>query len=229
MSKMTFTKRLKGDYIADVYPDTMSSGANGKGTKGWFKSDEDGSRVLFAGKKITADGDGFSGGTVEQITFTNSAGKAYATIVGEYKLSVLSDAFMSKGFEAILKKALKGQDTLIGSDKDDSLYGYSGRDILRGGKGEDWLGGGAGDDILIGGAGHDMYFLGWSDGHDTVRGFDAIGGQGKQDHVMLPNGAKYTISANSDKDAVVTLSDGSSMTLLGVARKDVTADDIWFS
>ncbi len=79
-----------------------------------------------------------------------------------------------------------GNDTLIGSEFDDSgsgtlgLYGGEGDDLLQGRQGDDLLDGGAGSDTLEGGSGNDV--LNGMDGNDRLYGGDGSdvleGGQG---------------------------------------------------
>jgi Ca2+-binding RTX toxin-like protein len=59
----------------------------------------------------------------------------------------------------IIKKGLKGNNTLEGTDDEDFLYGYGGQDVLIGLGGNDHLDGGIGADIMIGGLGDDHYYV----------------------------------------------------------------------
>ncbi|MCP4385646.1 MAG: calcium-binding protein [Hyphomicrobiales bacterium] len=56
----------------------------------------------------------------------------------------------------VLEKILKGDDTLIGSNKKDTLIGFKGDDKIEGNKGKDKLFGEKGDDNLKGGKGDDL-------------------------------------------------------------------------
>ncbi|MEM7523656.1 MAG: fasciclin domain-containing protein [Pseudomonadota bacterium] len=64
----------------------------------------------------------------------------------------------------------RGDDVLRGGKGRDEIFGGEGDDILRGGKGRDELTGGGGDDKLIGGRGRDSFDFADLSGADTVRG-----------------------------------------------------------
>ncbi|WP_069300019.1 Ig-like domain-containing protein, partial [Neptunicoccus sediminis] len=82
---------------------------------------------------------------------------------------------------SVLVDGLGGDDTILGSDFDDSLSGSGGYDTIFGGDGKDEISGGDLRDNLYGGAGKDL--LSGDDGNDRVygrRGDDTIfGGEGK--------------------------------------------------
>ena len=61
-----------------------------------------------------------------------------------------------------------GNDTISGTDNNDTLYGLAGNDMLSGKDGDDTLIGGAGNDHLIGGNGSDTYVFAAGFGHDTI-------------------------------------------------------------
>lgn len=126
-----------------------------------------------------------------------------------------------------------GADTLTGGAGADQLYGASGSDFLDGGAGFDFLSGGAGDDTLIGGAGADILFggkgndlmtggteadifyfenSGKSTGADTITDF-----QVGVDRLFLEAGLGVSAIQSSGDSTTVTLSNGSSIYLLGVS------------
>jgi hypothetical protein len=88
--------------------------------------------------------------------------------------------------DAAYRKALSGDDVLIGSRDDDRLVGYAGDDVMRGDRGDDWLNGSAGDDELVGGSGNDI--LTSSSGKDVLvggNGNDTLRGGGDRDHFVF--------------------------------------------
>jgi Ca2+-binding RTX toxin-like protein len=124
-----------------------------------------------------------------------------------------------------------GNDLLSGGDNADTLFGGDGNDILIGDKGSDWLDGGAGNDNLMGGAGSDTlvggagadtfsFFLGGQ--NDTIADFQygtdklAFGIKDIDIGAMIAN-AQY-VGGN----AVLTLPDGSTVTLLGINKIDLS-------
>jgi serralysin len=65
-------------------------------------------------------------------------------------------------------KGTDGNDTLVGTDRNDIIFGLAGDDTLQGGAGNDVLIGGLGKDILEGGVGNDLLIGGL--GIDTLTG-----------------------------------------------------------
>lgn len=120
-----------------------------------------------------------------------------------------------------------GSDTLSGGFGNDLLYGNHGGDILDGGYGndsiyggqdDDTLSGGFGDDMLWGNLGEDVFQYGlsstFSEGDDTIYGFDPL-----YDSVRTGfTPATSTVQVGSD--VLVTLSNGTEITLVGVSLAD---------
>jgi Ca2+-binding RTX toxin-like protein len=117
-----------------------------------------------------------------------------------------------------------GDDKLIGQGGDDYLEGGKGNDNIDGGTGNDMLVGGIGNDTLDGGAGTDTYLVG--QGNDTITDSDKKGRIELADGSFLGGGfekgedGKYTWlndnkvkAAQQDADLVVTLKDGSTVTI----------------
>jgi len=109
-------------------------------------------------------------------------------------------------------------DDLFGDANDNFLFGGGNNDDLNGRAGNDTLRGGAGNDALTGGTGGDTFVLENGMGDDTVSDF--VLGQDGLDFSALSSTERdaVTFSANGGGDRVVTLADGSTMTLTGVAR-----------
>jgi len=113
-----------------------------------------------------------------------------------------------------------GHDKLLGGDGNDALFGNKGNDSLLGGLGKDTLDGGQGNDKLSGGFGIDMFIFGKNEGDDVIRDFEA-----GRDLIDL-GGQTYTVVEGTDGDAVLELSGGGSVTLLGISIGDINSD--WF-
>ncbi|WP_430442545.1 calcium-binding protein [Shinella sp.] len=113
-----------------------------------------------------------------------------------------------------------GRDKLSGGIGNDELFGNKGNDALFGGAGKDALNGGLGDDELSGGLGIDTFIFGKKEGDDIIRDFEA-----NRDTIQL-NGQTYTAAEDANGNAVLELSGGGSVTLLGIALEDVSSD--WF-
>lgn len=126
-------------------------------------------------------------------------------------------------------KGANGDDVLNGGVGNDELYGGAGHDKLSGGagndelfgnRGNDSLFGGLGDDELSGGLGIDTFVFGKKEGDDVIRDFET-----GRDIIQL-KGQTYSAVENAEGDAVLELSGGGSVTLLGIALEDVKPD--WF-
>ncbi len=113
-----------------------------------------------------------------------------------------------------------GHDKLLGEDGNDELFGNKGNDSLLGGLGKDTLNGGQGNDKLSGGFGIDTFIFGKNEGDDVIRDFEA-----GRDIIELGT-QTYTVVESADGDAVLELSGGGSVTLLGISIDDINSD--WF-
>lgn len=111
-----------------------------------------------------------------------------------------------------------GHDKLSGGIGDDEIFGNKGNDTLLGGFGKDTLTGGQGDDKLAGGSGADTFIFGRNEGDDVIRDFET-----GRDIITL-GGQTYTVVEGADGDAVLELSGGGSITLLGISIGDVSSD-----
>jgi Ca2+-binding RTX toxin-like protein len=111
-----------------------------------------------------------------------------------------------------------GNDTLVGTDENDTLDGGAGTDVLRGNDGDDYLYGGGGGDTLEGGSGEDGFTPGAGNdvvdcgsGGDTVTfeavadGADAVTGGYGNDYVSYVN---RTGSLNVSLDGVADDGEG---------------------
>jgi Ca2+-binding RTX toxin-like protein len=117
-----------------------------------------------------------------------------------------------------------GNDTVVGGAGIDNLQGGAGNDSLVGGAGNDVLWGGAGTDTLTGGAGADLFYVSGS-GNATISDFS--GSEGDQVDLVgitslivgTPSQATGTTAsvALSSGNTVITMPDGSTITLVGIA------------
>ncbi|UHC19945.1 S8 family serine peptidase (plasmid) [Methylobacterium currus] len=116
----------------------------------------------------------------------------------------------------------RGNDTLIGAGGSDTLHGDQGDDLLIGSEGDDILDGGAGNDTLMGGGGADTYLFGAKSGDDVILGFCAE----KGDRIQLLAGQTFTLDTGWTGDALLRLSGGGTVDLLGVPAFLLTPDAI---
>jgi len=154
-----------------------------------------------------------------QLTGSNLA--VIATDAGTGINSTIDNLVISEGTANV---------SLVGADVSETLAGRYGDDVVSGAGGDDTLIGGAGNDLLLGGNGADTFlFNAGLFGADTVTDFangtDLIqfsGMAGVDDFTDL------AISANGSGYAVITLPDGSTITLNNVAVGLVDASDFVF-
>jgi Ca2+-binding RTX toxin-like protein len=124
-----------------------------------------------------------------------------------------------------------GNDNLIGDAGNDWIHGGRDQDTISGGDGDDTLNGGVGNDLLIGGTGADVFTFSGRSGNDTIFDFNAAEGD-RIVWVRTPDQAQTSVedllrtaSQTETGDAVVSLGDGNSVTLIGVAPANLAASD----
>lgn len=83
--------------------------------------------------------------------------------------------------------------------------------MIVGGRGNDTMAGRLGDDLLIGGVGADCYVFGVNSGRDLIHGFNLPEG----DRIDL-RGQGYIVSSSQNGDALLVLSGGGSVELVGI-------------
>ncbi len=123
--------------------------------------------------------------------------------------------------DTIIEAAIggSGADTITGNNADNTLRGEAGGDRLDGGLGNDTLTGGTGDDI----------FVITAESSDVITDFFA------GDKVILSaqnvtSFAELTAAAvQTGNDVVITLADGQTLTLEGVALSELSAADFEFT
>ncbi len=119
---------------------------------------------------------------------------------------------------------------IVGNNGVNVLSGGGGNDSLLGHGGDDTLVGGLGNDVMTGGAGADTFLFneaafGADRITDFADGVDLISFQGI---AGVDDFSDLTITANGSGWAVITLADGSSITLTGVTTGQVDASDFLF-
>ena len=175
------------------------------------------------------DGAGLASTATVEVTVTGIAdgivrtGTIFAETLngtgGEDRLSggLGDDTLNGLGGHDVLAGGL-GADRLNGGDGNDVLFGDLGADTLSGGAGRDMLFGGLGNDLLSGGAGADSFHFGRAGGGDTIADFDLA-----EDRIILDDGLQVTrarvqdVNRDGVQDLSLTLSAGTSVTLLGVS------------
>jgi Ca2+-binding RTX toxin-like protein len=119
----------------------------------------------------------------------------------------------------IAGKGNEGTNVITGNAGNNKLYGMAGTDILQGLGGNDKLFGGAGADIFVFTKGSDkdrIISFGDSEDHIDLRNYKGI-----NDFDDLDG----KIQDNTDGHAVITLSNGDQITVVGIASDKLTVDD----
>ncbi|SLN34384.1 Bifunctional hemolysin/adenylate cyclase precursor [Falsiruegeria litorea R37] len=113
-------------------------------------------------------------------------------------------------------------DFIFGGDGNDLLHGQAGNDTLRGEGGDDTIEGNAGDDLMIGGAGADTFVFRVYSGHDTISGFDG------DDQILLYADPGQVTYSTSGTRTIITVDDGSTLTINNSDPHFDAIDDITF-
>ena len=123
----------------------------------------------------------------------------------------------------------EGEDVTYGNQGNDVAYGNWGNDTLCGGQGDDRLFGNLGDDRLLGnvgndtltgGGGADTFVFASGVGFDTITDMNVAEG----DRISLATGLTWAVMSDTAGNAVLALSSGDHVTLMGIAATSVTTD-----
>ena len=115
-----------------------------------------------------------------------------------------------------------GHDSQDGGDGRDWVRGGQGDDSLAGAAGDDWMSGDLGADTLSGGAGADIFHTWGAAGLDRVTDFSLAEG----DRIQIDAGTVWTVS-QSGADAVISMTGGGQMVLMGIQVAALTGDWIF--
>ncbi|KZL15134.1 VCBS domain-containing protein [Pseudovibrio sp. Ad37] len=120
-----------------------------------------------------------------------------------------------------------------GSEASETLQGGDLADRLLGNGGDDTIDGGMGDDSIYGGEGNDTFVFNSGDtGHDLIGDFAA--GSGPSDVIRFEASlfsdfdAVLAAAAQSGANTMITIAEGTSVTLGGVTLSDLHQDDFAF-
>jgi hypothetical protein len=225
LAKVDYTSELNGNPLDTVYEVLNAISTNAGGTKGIMQQAEGiGYKIVLFGSGFVLGDVGFTAGKIEKAVFFDSQGDAMVTMTGDFKAKRITEALQESGIDGMIEHMHAGDDTIDGSKAGDYLLGYAGRDRIDGGKGGDFIGGGAGRDVMSGGPGGDVFIFGLGDGNDVVLDFDADPAGG-QDRLWITDA--LTLGKNADNDAVITLEDGSTLTLVGVRKGEIEDGDFY--
>jgi len=177
---------------------------------------------------VTAGADSMDGGAGDDLLYGMGSG-ANIFVGGDGADSLVGGTgadSMSGGTGNDILISGAGADTLSGGDGNDNMQGGAGNDSLMGGAGDDTLWGGAGADTLVGGTGADIFYLRELGAGSNTTINDYSGTEGDRLHftgvtqltVGAASGATGTTAtvALSGSNTVITMPDGSTITLVGI-------------
>jgi len=117
--------------------------------------------------------------------------------------------------------------TGVGNDLSNEMVGSKGDNVLKGAAGTDAMIGRKGDDRLFGGLGSDTFWIRVGDGHDVITDFHH-----GEDHILISDWMdgfnQLMRDSHVDHGNLVIETAHQSLTLLGVHRFDIDADDFLF-
>lgn len=187
MAKVKFYETLgAGSWIGQYYnDDTLQFNEGSTGRKAIYDDLFNDTSLIFKGSGLKYSEDDMIRGTINEIVFVNADSDVLYKIAGlDQKASALSVLMGSPlSIEQIINRALRGKDTIIGSDLGDYMVFDKGNDRINGGNGDDFISGGRGVDILTGGQGSDFFAVNGNSGRDIIKDFHADGGEGIQDYL----------------------------------------------
>ncbi|WP_395020467.1 calcium-binding protein [Dongia sp.] len=168
--------------------------------------------VEVQGVGLTYSNGALTGGTITSITSIVTG--AFDFQIANLSLSAASfNAYRLAGdSQGFLAAVFNGDDTITGSNQDDTLMGYAGNDKLNGNNGDDYLDGGAGSDTMTGGKGDDVYVI------DSLTDVIVETGGDAGDAVLA------TVDVNLDLKAFDGIED---VMLLGAADLSIAGDASW--
>lgn len=182
--------------------------------------------LKIKGDGLESDGETLVDGRVQQLSFFNEEGQLALRVTGDYTGKELG-AYLNGGDSALFESFLfSGNDTFVGSKRDDYIFAGAGDDKVSGLAGSDTIYGGSGKDTLTGGLGSDFFFFGPGSGKDTITDFDATGGGHRQDYISTGGVAFDGIEfRKAGDDVLIDLGNGDLIRVLDVKLKDIDETD----
>jgi Ca2+-binding RTX toxin-like protein len=191
-----------------------------------FVSVPSGHVLLVEGEGLGYGGGTLAEGNVDSVSFFNDDGKLTLKITGNYNAREIGDYLIDDDPWALETFLFSFNDTIVGSKAGDYIKAGAGNDRVSGLGGNDEIYGGIGKDALTGGLGSDLFVFARGDGKDTIVDFDAKGGTGKQDHVVLTGDTFDALEFHKHgEDVLVNLGGGDVLRFLDVKFKDLDETD----
>jgi hypothetical protein len=242
MAKLVYTELSAGEI--PLYSD-LSLESKSK-TKVVFVDEMTGDKIVYKGHGLKVSDGIIVKGELTAWNYTDSAENPYLTMTNfKLDLDEVNANSVSAFAEKALKKVLSGDDNLKGSSFGDEMYGLAGNDKLIGNAGDDNMFGGGGKDKMIGGDGYDTFYSGKGDDvmtggtnidffhfnkgddRDKITDFNADNAD-MAGHDLIYIQIEFedikSIKKSGD-DTIINFGHGDTLTLFGVAKADVDAND----
>ncbi|MBX9456478.1 MAG: hypothetical protein KL863_10915 [Rhizobium sp.] len=165
--------------------------------------------IVLNGTGFTYEGSRLAGGTITSIVYTDEFDASVMSVTG-LKMNASKLPIYVGTFDDILyEMASAGRDTVTGTASFDTIDGGKAKDTLTGGLGPD----------------HFSFTKG--DGKDKITDFDAKGGEGRQDFIVLHDVIDYDVEKRG-KDTYIDLGGKDGILLIGVKASQVDESDFLF-
>lgn len=231
MAKINYTDflgdlgTLRFEYTPDEMHTIMDDSGNRKAV---YLDDNGGERIVLKGSNFAyLDGDLLQG-TVHKIFFQDEDGHTTAKITGVDFSAKQLDNLLTNGFDLhdFLAKAMKGKDTLNGTENRDLAWAGGGNDTIKAFGGDDSLNGEGGNDIMTGGGGSDHFFFmhDGKGGKDVITDFNADDLSAGHDFIAADPDDVLSMKQVGD-DLVLNFGGGNTLTLLDTDKDDFGKSD----
>lgn len=195
------------------------------GKKAVFTDSSSGDMMIFEGNGLDYEGDALSAGTLRKFSIVDASGEKFVSVEGfSFDGRFLKGATVMDQASAFAELIVEEDLRFIGANSSDTMSGYNGNDLMLGRRGDDMINGWFGKDMLVGGAGNDVFVFAKGYGNDTIRDFDADGGDGFQDQIDAEFG-EIRMVTQSGKNTVINFGDGDVLTLLNIKPSQIDESD----
>jgi Ca2+-binding RTX toxin-like protein len=176
------------------------------------------------------------GAEIDTATYDNALAGVIVRLFNGTAFNSVADGDLLTGIENVRGSSF-GDELYGANGSSNALYGLAGNDTLDGLGGNDTLDGGAGNDTLIGDAGSDTFIFAKQSATNADRIVDFVEGAGVVDVISLQGfGAAFdsfaeVLTAAADDglgNVVINFGGGETLTLQGVLKAQLVADDFIF-
>ncbi|MDB5551542.1 MAG: hypothetical protein JWL86_1526 [Rhizobium sp.] len=223
MARVTY--QLFPGFFSDEREIDEGSLTTGNSKKAVFTDFTSGDKLIFEGKGLDYEEGIITEGMLRELSAVDADGEKYFSLRGfKFDASFLTGSTVLEQVNAFTQNLMQMDLRLVCTNLADTVTAPKGDDFVFGRGGDDMLSGALGNDMLIGGVGNDVFVFSEGFGKDHIKDFDAIGGDGLQDHIKASFDDIDSIS-RSGKHTVIDFGDGDTLTLLNVRPGQIDASD----